>query len=282
MWTLEQVQDYVRDKNIILVGNNTTAIKNPYGSLIDSYDLVLRFGKGIDVKGYEKQLGQKTDIWITNYFRLPTLTRKHLKKPPLVVINGPPPMGIRGEVGPELVRQIDYQMYEGNEIKLLQKKWFAEEELKRHVKISSGTLTALWLANVVTTYKSITLINFDFFKKGVPFYNGSHNALAVATSWHLSIAKPNYADFSSVKNMLTHHPSHIGDKEKEMLKPIFQRSNVHVYGDLPEEHEYITAPGAPWDSARRPLDLKTFEAALTKFNPEGSMEKYEVLVKKRK
>jgi hypothetical protein len=282
MWNVSKVREFFRDKDVILVGNNATAVKRPQGEIIDSYDIVLRFGKGIDIREYERELGTKTDVWVTNYFRLPTIGRG-LKVPPLVVINGPPPVNRERAQGKERFEKvINHQMYTTDAIKRLQTKWLAKEEIERHVKISSGTLTALWLAYNIDTYKSLTFINFDFFTRGIPYFNGSTEALAVATSWHLSLAKPNYNDFSSVKNMLTHHPSHIGDKEKEMLAPVFARENVHIHEKhLPDQHEYITAPEAPWDSARRPMALKTFETALTIFNPSGSMEKFDIL-KKRK
>lgn len=50
--------------NIIIVGNGHSLLENKNGSLIDSYDTVVRFNS-FEISGYEPYVGQKTDIWMT-------------------------------------------------------------------------------------------------------------------------------------------------------------------------------------------------------------------------
>jgi len=51
---------------VIIVGNSPNVLKNEYGSLIDSYDIVIRINKCV-TKNYEKYVGSKTDIWATTH-----------------------------------------------------------------------------------------------------------------------------------------------------------------------------------------------------------------------
>lgn len=51
-------------KKIIIVGNGYSLLDNKNGSLIDSYDTVVRFNS-FEILGYEPYVGKKTDIWMT-------------------------------------------------------------------------------------------------------------------------------------------------------------------------------------------------------------------------
>lgn len=51
---------------VIIVGNSPNVLKNEYGSLIDSYDTVIRINKCV-TKNYEKYVGSKIDIWATTH-----------------------------------------------------------------------------------------------------------------------------------------------------------------------------------------------------------------------
>ena len=59
---------------VIVIGNSPNTLKNKYGSLIDSYDVVIRINK-CTTKGFEENIGSKTDIWAT--------THLHYHKDPL-------------------------------------------------------------------------------------------------------------------------------------------------------------------------------------------------------
>ena len=51
--------------NIAIVGSNNTLLNNQYGEFIDTHDQVVRFNNSI-TEGYEKHVGKKTDIRISN------------------------------------------------------------------------------------------------------------------------------------------------------------------------------------------------------------------------
>ena len=64
------IEDFVRDKKVVLVGNSIEMLKYEYGDFIDSFDVVIHMGAAINRKDeYFKHLGSRTDIWLTGSFR---------------------------------------------------------------------------------------------------------------------------------------------------------------------------------------------------------------------
>ena len=60
---------------VILVGNSVELLQHEYGSYIDSFDTIVRFGKGIPTDENFEQIGKKTDVWITGFLRQKHYTR---------------------------------------------------------------------------------------------------------------------------------------------------------------------------------------------------------------
>lgn len=54
------------NSKVIIIGNSPNVLENEYGSIIDSYDIVIRINKCV-TKGYEKYIGSKLDIWSTSH-----------------------------------------------------------------------------------------------------------------------------------------------------------------------------------------------------------------------
>jgi hypothetical protein len=52
---------------VILVGNGASVMDQELGKTIDSFDTVVRFN-WFHIKGFEKQVGSKTDIWFTTVY----------------------------------------------------------------------------------------------------------------------------------------------------------------------------------------------------------------------
>jgi hypothetical protein len=64
--TNEEEDDQVdTESKVIIIGNSPILLENEYGSLIDSYDVVIRINKCPTI-GFEKHIGSKTDIWATS------------------------------------------------------------------------------------------------------------------------------------------------------------------------------------------------------------------------
>ena len=56
-------------KKVIIIGNGASALKNKNGSIIDTFDVVVRMGTCV-IDGYEEYVGTKTDILRTSWDRL--------------------------------------------------------------------------------------------------------------------------------------------------------------------------------------------------------------------
>jgi hypothetical protein len=71
------MQDFIQNKNVIIVGPSPCIIRKNYGPKIDSYDVVIRTNGGFPVQEeYQKDYGSKCDILYTNVF----FSRKILKE----------------------------------------------------------------------------------------------------------------------------------------------------------------------------------------------------------
>ena len=70
---VESIQQFVKNKRIIFVGNSVEIMNHNLAEFIDEYDIVVRFGRAIEANDLqEKSLGTKCDIWITGQFRAPS------------------------------------------------------------------------------------------------------------------------------------------------------------------------------------------------------------------
>ena len=55
------LQQLTKDKTLILVGNSVEILQYEYGDYIESFDTVVRFGRGAPYD-YTSSLGSRTDI----------------------------------------------------------------------------------------------------------------------------------------------------------------------------------------------------------------------------
>ena len=231
--------DLIRGKNIILVGNSLSALEKDNGELIDSYDLVLRFGKGVPDL-YPKQLGTRTDIWSTGAFRQGM--RDYWPKEAKVLYN---PGRWGGKVEPSLPNYEYIQMYDPATIKGIGASY--GDTVGR---LSAGAVTAHWLCNTPECeFASITLINFDFFHTAGTYNDNKHGVVNVASSWHIPLLLPQYFSYN---DKLGGHPSHTISVEKKLFSELLERDNVHMIGPMPEAFQQIVLKEAAWDETRQP------------------------------
>lgn len=234
--SLLEIQNYVKDKNVLLVGNSIAGLQKEQGDLIDSYDIVVRFGKGI-TDNKELYIGSKTDIWCTGGFR--TTMRKHFGEDIPVLFN----IGskIRGGIQPPDFKH--HIMYDEDQLDDINRK-YGQKGLKR---LSTGAVAAYFFVDKVKTYKSLTFINFDGFRILTEFYSGPTGRNELAGSWHLPIPLQNSYDASKKG---TDHPAHDVEVEKALIEDMCTRDNVHFIGEMPETPRIIEIENASWDQHR--------------------------------
>ena len=231
-FTLQDLQNLCKDKKVLLVGNNLTALSRKQGVLIDSYDIVVRFGKGI-LPGFEEYIGSKTDIWMTGEFRrdMHRLLPEHtlcLYNPSFVKVMEPP-------VWPHI------KMFEREEALEINKEFCSGE-----ARLSAGAYTSLFFKRKVKTYKSLTYINFDFFQQTTKFTDTKHNVESYASSWHLPLLKPKDIPADPLNNA-----AHSHEAEKLVFSSVLD-DRVWFIGLSYDRPTYIKIDNAAWDKARSP------------------------------
>lgn len=154
---IEEIVEFVKDKKVIVVGNNDTIVQKDNSELIDSFDVVVRLNHATP----QPNLGKKTDIWGFFYKAVDCQYSEYLKFNPKYMIRGCNLIDSRLEDKYSLIK-------------------IPSERLKKHFGEdipSSGMLVVSFLS--FYTKASIYLIGFDFFKTKT-FYN----TIKIAQRWH--------------------------------------------------------------------------------------------------
>lgn len=66
---IQQLRNWLQGKRLLIVGNSVKLLHSECGQLIDSYDAVVRIGKGLPSPKLENKLGNKMDIWFSGMLR---------------------------------------------------------------------------------------------------------------------------------------------------------------------------------------------------------------------
>ena len=171
------------NKNLILVGNSVEILHYEHGEFIDSFDVVMRMGRGLpnphSLEDHSKSIGTKTDVWVTGFLRSGMGRFPQVKKIPIRLLN-------RTRMYMTKPRELEYDydhivMFTDEEILEIYKEFGYNDGKKGGGRPSNGFITLLWLIKKAWVWKSLTLIGFDFFAKYYPIDVGS----AKPQSWHL-------------------------------------------------------------------------------------------------
>tara|TARA_Y100001951_G_C11195285_1_gene213907 strand:+ start:68 stop:730 length:663 start_codon:yes stop_codon:yes gene_type:complete len=173
-------------KKIILVGNSVEILNYKYGKIIDSYDTIIRMGRGIPnpngVEDNTQAIGTKTHVWVTGFLRENMSKEKHIKKVPLKLLNRTR-MYMKSPREPNYLKDFTTMFTDNQILEIYDEFGFKNTNDKsdpQYGRPSNGFITLLWLTRKCS-YHSITLIGFDFFAKYYPINVGK----AKPQSWHL-------------------------------------------------------------------------------------------------
>ena len=175
---MESIQEFVKGKSVLFVGNSVEMMQQNHSKFIDGFDIVVRFGAAIDSTPRQRKLiGNKTDIWITGQFRSPAYTKLkkefdngRLKNTRILVNRCRGNFCLKDWVLEDrLPKDMPYEfMYSDKEIIDLMNNRFNKDMLNpRTTRPSAGFISLIWFIEKVKTYDSIHLIGFDFFSKQV-------------------------------------------------------------------------------------------------------------------
>ena len=149
MAKLTDLQNFCKDKSIIIVGNSSGILNHKEGKLIDSYDIVVRLNRGYQPNNYfYNSLGSKTNIL--------SIGIKSAKQASNVILSNKvnyilSPIIWSDKLSYPNVYDIDHSVYH----KL-------KEDLGG-IKPSTGISTFNFF-NTLINFKKLDLIGFDFFQ----------------------------------------------------------------------------------------------------------------------
>ena len=230
---LAQFKEYIRGKDIIVVGNSLNSLEEKNGALIDDYDRVIRFGKGIPNAITSEYVGSFTHGWVAGQMRLPMISL--IPKGCQVFFNPSLKDETKSSLDRitfELLEQYDdyIQLYNPLILKKLKDRYNIHEDRR----LSAGAIAAHFLTYRCRTYKSITFINFDCFKNSTLFYSSNQGKTSIASSYHLPLLVDSHIpeDFNDIPHG---HPAHDCNGEVRMFQDLLKHKRVHWIGELPSE-----------------------------------------------
>ena len=171
MARLEEVLNILENKNVVLVGNSVEILNYEKGEFIDSFDVVIRMGKGYPRSTHNKRIGKRIDIWAAGFLRAETYQTKVPKLLNRTRIDLNSPKDIEGDWLTMFTDEELFEIYDE----------FGYENNATLGRPSNGFIVLLWLIKKAWVWKSLTLVGFDFFAKSAPFKVGEMHP----NSWHL-------------------------------------------------------------------------------------------------
>ena len=263
----QSIKRLVKDKSIIFVGNSVEIMHHKHADFIDSHDIVVRFGRAMEATPkQEESIGKKCNIWITGQFRAPIYKtlRKEFEsgrwKDTKILVNR-----CRGNLQlknwsfeDHLPEGMQYeQMYTDKELINIMESFNRDIKGCKDLRPSAGFISILWFINKVKTYKSISLIGFDFFAKSIKERGTDKRGITSNCdphSWHMPIYMKQY----SAHDMIL---------EQEYMS-FLERKDLftwHVLSDLSEKD--IKYKG--WMKGMRPVRSAPKKSKVSKILPRS-------------
>ena len=150
---LIEIEEFLKDKNVCLLGNSRSILKNKKN--IDRYDIICRMNRGCS-QGKEEYIGKRTDIlFISTKFRDNLRSNFNAK----YVIWMTKSQGLATKWIKEKAFQNPSEDWE--ELKTR----FPDDKLP-----PTGILTIQFLLKYIN-FKSLTVYGFDFFETGTHYHN---------------------------------------------------------------------------------------------------------------
>ena len=197
---VESIQQFVKNKRVVFVGNSVEIMNHKLADLINSYDVVVRFGRAMQAnKLQEESIGTKVDIWVTGQFRAPIyreindeFTKGRFKDVKILVNRCRGNLQLKDwKFEEHLPKGMPYtQMYTDKEIIDIMKGFGKDILGCKDLRPSAGFITILWFIDRVKTYKSLDLIGFDFFAKSIRERTRNKDGFISSAdphSWHLPV-----------------------------------------------------------------------------------------------
>lgn len=185
--TVNDLLALCKDKSVILVGNSCDMLHNKHADLIDSHDVVVRFGVGLlHNKDKDIFLGRKVDIWIAGSAALIEVKRRKklktdrglsdlLERNSILTLHN----RSRNDVSKLLSKYACsfLEMFSDKEISDYYSKYSVDSTVNR---FSAGLWTLLFFLDKVKVFSKLSLVGFDNFRPN----NKIKRRSGFCVSWH--------------------------------------------------------------------------------------------------
>jgi hypothetical protein len=224
---------YCQNKRVLIVGNSISLFNKPYGEFIDSFDVVVRMGKGYPWPEFKEHLGGKTDVWVLSILRANHYP--DFKGTPYQVLNI---SQISVYDSKKSTTTISKHFYE--EDFEIYKDYFVMGDIKKtraliktaygtvdiNQRASQGALTLAYFTNIIRSYKELHVIGFDFFEGKVQYeMNGEVNEVS---SFHLPVPSLKGSNSNPHAGMLVE-----GHPDKRYIQRLRDQGKIIFHGMEP-------------------------------------------------
>tara|TARA_R110000765_G_scaffold106595_2_gene197178 strand:+ start:11902 stop:12513 length:612 start_codon:yes stop_codon:yes gene_type:complete len=182
----EQFAELILNNKFCVVGNSPKETGSGNGSLIDSYDIVIRFKNYDTTEDHSEDYGKKTDVWstpfnLTQFYRDPAQYKASLCCLPLHIPRWRLYFG---------KWNIDYDVLGRYEdvVQYVPHKWFEEVWYKYESgQPSSGIITLYWMYKILgRKLKSEDLFGFGLFDPEEPHHYFNRKESDISKEWRKS------------------------------------------------------------------------------------------------
>ncbi len=234
---INRLKGHVRGKKVLLLGNSLSLFSEKTGDFIDSFDVVIRVGKGLPYPYFTEYIGKKFDVWSFGVLRAPII--EHVTAP--FKIYNFLQVHVYDKknlfVNPSFMYNERFQIYRDYFLigPLLNiKSYFKLFPKSTDIRLSQGLITLLFILDKLKNiYDSVHLYGFDFFRQAVSYQQ--QDETKVAYSWHIPKTKkgllnPHSYDLEKrfiermdQKGIVTLHPCPCGEIDKYVLESLFSK-----------------------------------------------------------
>lgn len=183
--SLEGLKNFCKGKKVLLVGNSTSMLDKEHAEVIDSYDIVVRFGYAVEGgEDTKKFVGNKTTMWVfgdcvelylKSKFKVKSLRDiKDLEDTTLLFNRGRNNIAETFDIKYKDSNDLAVEMFSDSEMC----EFYKTHKINiKHIRLSAGLWTILFFLKKVRA-DVINIIGFDSFK--------SKNAgrRGFCASWH--------------------------------------------------------------------------------------------------
>ncbi len=183
--SLSNLQEFCKGKRVLLVGNSVTLMNAKHADYIDSFDVVVRFGRAlIATRSERKAIGSKIDVWVTGSYRAylaeEPVVLNRLKDSYILFCRSRLKHGTKNSILSP-IEEHSITMHSDDEILTVQDGLGIIDGDISGARISNGTWTIKFFVEKITTYESLTLFGFDFFQHKA----GTKTGIDYPASWHM-------------------------------------------------------------------------------------------------